>query len=417
MYKSIATFLALCTTVCMPVTQDARLRGCMFSAMLGDCLGRVTEFKKDLKTIFACYPNGVTHYTDFRDEDWAGLPAVFHENKIMPYTDDSRMAILVLRSLSRPVKYSQQEFCDSIIFCAPSLSDCATYLAYLCIEDKKDQLFGWAAPYRAPGNACLKGVQKLEQLLERLRFNSTELCIDSYDHICTFIKNNGWDIKATEAGGCGSVMRAYPCGMVFSDNPEAAIDYAVAQSKLTHGAPLALASCAGIAAGTAAAIRGESVEKIVDAIIAAAEQYDAIAADKVRNAYTLALKNRSSLTKYGSVMEAFKNNDFRTEHERIFNLFPGWAAHDALAGAVYCFVMSSESILNALYLGVHTPGDSDSIASLAGALVGAHCGDEEIWPYIRHIEDADRVGALLVMVTDKEIVTIDELEKSQTKNR
>ena len=31
--------------------------------------------------------------------------------------------------------------------------------------------------------------------------------------------------------------------------------------------------------------------------------------------------------------------------------------------------------MEAIYLGVHTPGDSDSIASMVGALVGARLGE------------------------------------------
>lgn len=82
--------------------------------------------------------------------------------------------------------------------------------------------------------------------------------------------------------------------------------------------------------------------------------------------------------------------------------------------------MSPELVLNAIYLGVHTPGDSDSIASLTGALAGAHCGDmAEIRPYVRHIEDSDHIciGGLLVAITDKETVGLTQLEKSQNINR
>lgn len=34
--------------------------------------------------------------------------------------------------------------------------------------------------------------------------------------------------------------------------------------------------------------------------------------------------------------------------------------------------------MEAIYLGVHTPGNSDSIASMAGALVGARVGVEQL---------------------------------------
>jgi ADP-ribosylglycohydrolase len=263
-----------------------------------------------------------------------------------------------------------------------------TCLAQQFVADQKDSLFGWAAPYRAPGNACRAGVKKLSERFDTLFSDPT--WYGKIGVINQFTENRLWDVEALQAGGCGSVMRAYPCGMVFADQPEKAIEYAVTQSRLTHSHPIALAASAGIAAGVAAAIRGETVEVIVSTIIDAAATYDEKTAEKVRKAVALAHDNKPLLDSYGSALNALlQSKQFRNEHEHIFIRFPGWAADDALAGAVYCFCMSPESIINAIHLGVHTSGDSDSIASLAGALVGAHCGIDQIGAYIPRIEDGE----------------------------
>jgi ADP-ribosylglycohydrolase len=52
----------------------------------------------------------------------------------------------------------------------------------------------------------------------------------------------------------------------------------------------------------------------------------------------------------------------------------GWSADEALAAAVYLFVRYSDNPQQAIIDGVNTPGDSDSIASLAGALIEAKTG-------------------------------------------
>jgi ADP-ribosylglycohydrolase len=52
----------------------------------------------------------------------------------------------------------------------------------------------------------------------------------------------------------------------------------------------------------------------------------------------------------------------------------GWSADEAIAAAVYLFARHGDAIQEAIIEGVNTPGDSDSIVSLAGALVGAHSG-------------------------------------------
>jgi ADP-ribosylglycohydrolase len=388
MHKTMVLLVAICVPLMGAITREERLQGCLLSAMLGDCLGRVTEFKKNLDTIFQCYLQGVQGPESFVERDWVGVPAIFKQNKIMPYTDDSRMAILVLKGIVGLVEDADGKIWSRSILINSDLSGDMTSIALQFIDDGKDTLFGWAAPYRAPGKACCAGVKKLSErfngwLADNFNTGSSQYQGD------TFSKNRLWDVEAVNAGGCGSVMRAYPCGMVFADQPETAITYAVAQSRLTHGHPIALAASAGIAAGVAAAIRGETVESVVNAIINAAALYDAKTAEKVRQAVTLARANKPSLDSCGSALNAFKSKQFRDEHERIFIRFPGWAADDALAGAVYCFCMSPESIINAIHLGVHTSGDSDSIASLAGALVGAHCGINQIKHYVSLIEDGE----------------------------
>lgn len=386
-----STFL-LSTAIQCGITREQRLQGCMISAMLGDCLGRVTEFKRDLATVFKHYPQGVQGPQSFVEQDWFGVPAIFKQKQIMPYTDDSRMAILVLMSLCGHTEYNMSRFLSvppTLTYYQHTLEECMTNLAHLFVQDQEDTLFGWSARYRAPGNACRAGVKKLKERFDTL--GAYAEWSNSIRIISEFSQKKLWDVDALQAGGCGSVMRAYPCGMVYADDAAKAIEFAVAQSRLTHSHPIALAASAGIAAGVAAAIRGESVGVIITATIDAAQLYDANTADKVRKAVELAHENKPMLDAHGSALSAFKSKRFCDEHERIFIRFPGWAADDALAGAVYCFCMSPDSIINAVHLGVHTSGDSDSIASLAGALVGAYCGIEQVVNYVPMIEDGDMV--------------------------
>ena len=45
----------------------------------------------------------------------------------------------------------------------------------------------------------------------------------------------------------------------------------------------------------------------------------------------------------------------------------GWAAHEAIAAAVYIFTRHPDDPAAAILEGANTPGDSDSLATLAGA--------------------------------------------------
>jgi ADP-ribosylglycohydrolase len=54
----------------------------------------------------------------------------------------------------------------------------------------------------------------------------------------------------------------------------------------------------------------------------------------------------------------------------------GWIAEEAFGTALFCFLLSPNDVKAVLKRAVVTGGDSDSIACIAGALVGAYCGIE-----------------------------------------
>ena len=64
--------------------------------------------------------------------------------------------------------------------------------------------------------------------------------------------------------------------------------------------------------------------------------------------------------------------------EETLQRLQGWAAHEAIAAAVYIFSRHPNNPRAAILEGANTPGDSDSLATLAGALVGARCGIEPL---------------------------------------
>lgn len=83
------------------------------------------------------------------------------------------------------------------------------------IHDINDTLYGWSARYRAPGKACMNGIKKVI-LTHPLNRNDNQAAL------------------FPNAGGSGAVMRAYPCGIKYSNNVSLAKDYALAQGNITH---------------------------------------------------------------------------------------------------------------------------------------------------------------------------------------
>jgi ADP-ribosylglycohydrolase len=73
----------------------------------------------------------------------------------------------------------------------------------------------------------------------------------------------------------------------------------------------------------------------------------------------------------------------------------GWIAEEALATALLCTIRHHEDPVGALARAATTSGDSDSIACLAGAFLGARLG-MTAWPSAcaSQIEYADQLLAL-----------------------
>ena len=338
---------------------EEKCLGAVFGCAIGDAMGKPTEFK-NLEQIFSSYPRGIRDFKDFHQYD-------FFQDKngkqYAPYTDDTAMAKLVLEELieARIHDYDLNVTMDS--------------LAKSFVQDMNSPN-GWAASDRAPGNTCLAGTRELEKRLKV----GTEQWGDTW-----------WNVGKKNGGGCGSVMRAFPFGFLFADDLEKAETWAVAHSKLTHGAPLALAACAAMAVGTALAVRQVEPDVIAKEMIAAARKYDGQTADMIERAVWLAKNNRDSLVSRGvCCLERIYDLS-----KPVFDLYRGWTAHEAIAAATYIFMLVQDNIKTAIYLGVHTPGDSDSIACMAGALVGARVGIKEFpQSWIDTVESTQELCAL-----------------------
>lgn len=291
-------------------TRQSRILGCVLGAAIGDAMGHPTEFIYTFEEIRSRYsPNGVTGFALYWERDG---------KRFAPYTDDTQMAEVVLRSL---VLARQHDL---------TLDATMKHMATGFIE-------WWRNPQggeRAPGNACKAG--------------------------CRALANGAhWsEAGGATAGGCGSVMRAYPFGILFVDNISQAEEWAVAHSKLTHRDPIALAACAAIARCIAMTLHGEDDDQVMAAAVTAANAYSPYTAEMISQAIA---EGRNG-----------------TPPEETLQRLRGWAAHEAIAASLYVVARHPRDPRTAILEAANTPGDSDSIATLVGALLGARCGLEAL---------------------------------------
>lgn len=233
---------------------------------------------------------------------------------------------------------------------------------------------GLGGPFRAPGRCCLNGVFQHNKILKILFPKGFPSDIEAYPIDWWKLTNDG--------GGWDSVMHAYPFGLIFSDDPELASRLAADHSKLSHGSSIAISACAAMAAGTAYALQHGEPHSIVQRMYEVAQRYD----DPISKRSTASL-----------IQQVINWSKTPQSHEKIFGQLQGWSADEAIAAAAYIFAISHNDLNKAIKLGVHTPGDSDSIASLGGVLVGAYVGMSQIpSDWVNVIED----GAELIFLAD-----------------
>lgn len=282
-----------------------QILGTVLGAAVGDALGHETEFMS-MEQIYERFgPTGITGFGRWGEQDG---------RRVALYTDDTQMAEIVLRNLLDAREHGR------------SLEDTMEAMGRDFVEWSTHPQGG----HRAPGNSCLAGCRALAA-------------------------GASWFEAGDEAaGGCGSVMRSYPFGILFADDIYLAERWAVAHSRLTHRAPLAFAACAAMARGVALALRGATPDAIAQDMITAAGRYCSTTQSMLADAYGEA--------KAGIAPEI------------TLDRLRGWTGHEAVSAGLYLFVRNQADGRRALLEGANSPGDSDSIATLAGALCGARFG-------------------------------------------
>ena len=367
-----------------------KVLGCILWSAVGDSLGRITE--RYWMSGLGYNKRTINDFSDFRKEDYI--------NGVAIYTDDTQMAKRVLEVLLKNDIRSKEipkswhpifsTYKDALkratIFGSKNPAWNFLLEAYqpkgndlgqlektmgdiaLKFVEWVDDPDGGKSPHRAPGIGCIDASNELKAL--SIKPETGRHLKTSAEVLLAWVpirQTNWWTRwwtrleKGTE-GGCGSVMRAYPFGLIFWDNPEKAAGWAAAHSLLTHRAPIATASCAAMAVGVALALQDKSPEIITEKMIEFAKKYDTETATMMKKAVTEAKK---------------KPND--VEVKKYLTSLEGKLAHQAISAAIYLLTCFPDNPFKTIQLAVNAYGDTDSMAAMAGALVGARTGAKSLF--------------------------------------
>ena len=168
--------------------------------------------------------------------------------------------------------------------------------------------------------------------------------------------------------GNGSAMRAAPVGLRFFRSPDELRHASRVASSTTHVHPLAM--CGALLQATAVAEAVRSTEDDPSSRIIASLR-EALASEADLN---------EAGRVYGKALDLIENGIERgtSAGEAAEKLGTGIEAHRAVPTALYCFLAHAGDFERAVASAVYAGGDTDTIASMTGALGGALLGEESI---------------------------------------
>lgn len=324
--------------------------GSMFGLAFGDCMGKPTEFQRFEEIVRLYGPQG---------------PSVLPPGGLV--TDDTQMALAVADALLEQPEGAElavEPFTASLI---------EHFLAWAKSPDNN----------RAPGMTCLRAIGNLGNGLS-------------------------WP-EATQRGskGCGANMRVTPIGLLPQASETTIAGAAQLQAALTHGHATGLAASDLTAFATRWLAQGMAPSDLVPALRERCQEQRRIYHGDWLGDDLWRVPMRNSPEEFieagwvecgmilGVLARAAENPDPAVDPCDYTG--EGWIAEEALATALLCFLMYHDEPVRALGRAAATGGDSDSIAALAGAFLGARHGLEAFpadWPeQIEYRERLARAGA------------------------
>ncbi|MBU0991433.1 MAG: ADP-ribosylglycohydrolase family protein, partial [Proteobacteria bacterium] len=174
----------------------------------------------------------------------------------------------------------------------------------------------------------------------------------------------------------GAAMKIAPVGLVHPADVDAAIQDAVTVCLPSHCTQTAIASACAIAAGVAEAMSPEAdVFSVVKATLYGARQGEAIGMKKARTVPLPSVAERIEL----AVSLALKARDSDAANRLFANIIgTGLSAYESIPTAVGIFVAAAGDPRRCVIAGANVGYDTDTIASMAGALAGALKGFDAV---------------------------------------
>ena len=326
------------------------IRGSMMAGAAGDALGYEVEFKSRRTILSRFGDQGITKFA----LDSNGKALISDDTQMSLFTANGILMGLTrgfMRGIGgRPEKYVTKAYLDW----------------YYTQTDRKHETptDDWHATWlrdlpemalrRAPGNTCMNACESLLRGVE--------------------VQNN--------SKGCGGIMRVAPlallnAGYTSRDNRGYSVEELAEAggyiAECTHKHPLGFlpASLLTVLLYKVVPMTTEQVREEIDDIVNdTVNILDHIYKGKYESekAYLKTLTDKAVRLAHSDISDA----------DAISELGEGWVAEETWAIALYCAIRHIDSVEDAIIASVNHDGDSDSIGSVCGNIMGAIYGYEHI---------------------------------------
>lgn len=167
-----------------------------------------------------------------------------------------------------------------------------------------------------------------------------------------------WRDSGVKADSCGSAMRAAPVGLL-SSNLEEVVRLARLSSCPTHTSSESIAGAVAVALAVSMSLQAYPVKEMCLEIASRVKKIDAPLGDKLE---ILA-----------------KSQPYLLEEDEFFGE-PGVSnsVYETVPAAFFCFMKYAESFEEAVIAAANAGGDTDSVACMTGAVLGARLGIDAI---------------------------------------
>lgn len=168
-----------------------------------------------------------------------------------------------------------------------------------------------------------------------------------------------WSESGLNSKTCGSLMRVGILGFIFSNDPDKLIEAASLSGRITHNHPTADAASVAGAYAVKLALDGIAPKDMFLPLLKVTEGISDEFTEALKHSYELAHSNLS-------------------DEEALQKLGQGWYADETFALAYFCILRYPNDYKKAVQTGVNITGDSDSVSSVAGGILGARLGIEAV---------------------------------------